>query len=225
VGDGGEEKQWRVLINEWGRDATHAESSRHHEEQREVRRGKIQHFCTSLERANAIGQADCGVCSGEHARTTALYAAPRDGVPGTLCSCAALSGVRRALAHTPHFLQATSSVQKKQKWPTSCVCMRCSILAGRVWLHLWWQPCVAGLARVCFTRAHSRYATSSRVAVVSTEAAHVMTKAAEHFIGWITTKAMANKDVRDRKKVCLNYHDLPPLLAQNPEQLEFATDL
>ena len=52
-----------------------------------------------------------------------------------------------------------------------------------------------------------------------------MTKAAEHFIGWLTTKAMANKDVRDRKKVCLNYQDLPPLVAQNPEQLEFVTDL
>lgn len=65
----------------------------------------------------------------------------------------------------------------------------------------------------------------SRVAVVTAEAALVMTKAAEQFIGWITSKALANKDVRDRKKVCLNYQDLPPLLEQNPEQLEFATDL
>jgi hypothetical protein len=70
-----------------------------------------------------------------------------------------------------------------------------------------------------------RDAVSGRVAVVSTEAALVMTKAAEHFIGWLTKKAMANKDVRDRKKVCLNYQDLPPLVAQHPEQLEFATDL
>ena len=53
----------------------------------------------------------------------------------------------------------------------------------------------------------------------------MMTKAAEQFIGWITSKALANKDVRDRKKVCLNYQDLPPLVEQNPEQLEFATDL
>ena len=60
---------------------------------------------------------------------------------------------------------------------------------------------------------------------MTTEAALVMTKAAEHFIGWLTKKAMANKDIRDRKKVCLNYQDLPPLVGQHPEQLEFATDL
>jgi hypothetical protein len=66
---------------------------------------------------------------------------------------------------------------------------------------------------------------SRRVAAVSTEASLVMTKAAEHFIGWVTKKAIANKDLRERKKVCLNYHDLPPLVAQNPDQLEFAGDL
>lgn len=64
-----------------------------------------------------------------------------------------------------------------------------------------------------------------RVAVVSTEAALVMTKATEHFLGWVTSKAMASKDLRDRKKVSLNYQDLPPLVAQHPEQLEFVTDL
>ena len=37
--------------------------------------------------------------------------------------------------------------------------------------------------------------------------------------------AMANKDVRERKKESLDYNDLPPLVAQHPEQLEFATDL
>jgi len=66
---------------------------------------------------------------------------------------------------------------------------------------------------------------SGRVAMVSAEAALVMTKATEHFIGWVTSKAMANKDLRDRKKVSLNYHDLPPLVVQNPDQLQFATDL
>ena len=60
---------------------------------------------------------------------------------------------------------------------------------------------------------------------MSTEAALVMTKAAEHFIGWVTKKAIANKDLRDRKKVLLSYQDLPPLISQHPEQLEFATDL
>jgi hypothetical protein len=45
------------------------------------------------------------------------------------------------------------------------------------------------------------------VAVVTTEAALVMTKAAEQFFGWITSKALANKDARDRKKVCLNYQE------------------
>jgi hypothetical protein len=63
------------------------------------------------------------------------------------------------------------------------------------------------------------------VAVVTTEAALVMTKATEHFIGWVTRKAMANKDLRERKKQMLDYNDLPPLVAQHPEQLEFLTDL
>ena len=75
-------------------------------------------------------------------------------------------------------------------------------------------------AKVCCSCSFLR-----RVAVVSTEAALVMTKAAEHFIGWMTCKAMANKDTKDRKKACLDYQDLTPLLGQHPEQLEFATDL
>jgi len=84
-------------------------------------------------------------------------------------------------------------------------------------------PSCANAVAACLTGSHR--AVPSRVANVTTEAAHVMTKATEHFIGWLTKKAMANKDVRDRKKVCLNYQDLTPLLEQNPEQLEFATDL
>jgi len=52
-----------------------------------------------------------------------------------------------------------------------------------------------------------------------------MTKATEHFIGWVTRKAMANKDSRERKKQTLDYNDLPPLVGQHPEQLEFVTDL
>lgn len=63
------------------------------------------------------------------------------------------------------------------------------------------------------------------MAVVTTEAALVMTKATEHFIGWVTRKAMANKDSRERKKQTLDYNDLPPLVGQHPEQLEFVTDL
>jgi len=41
----------------------------------------------------------------------------------------------------------------------------------------------------------------------------------------VTRKAMANKDLRERKKQMLDYNDLPPLVAQHPEQLEFLTDL
>jgi hypothetical protein len=84
------------------------------------------------------------------------------------------------------------------------------------------RPRARRAARVTWTRAPPPF---GRVAVVSTEAALVMTKATEHFIGWVTSKAMANKDVRERKKESLDYNDLPPLVAQHPEQLEFATDL
>jgi len=83
----------------------------------------------------------------------------------------------------------------------------------------------AGIVTLPVQRVKGIMKTNERVAMVSAEAALVMTKATEHFIGWVTSKAMANKDLRDRKKVSLNYHDLPPLVAQNPDQLQFATDL
>eukprot|EP00960_Hanusia_phi_P052274 761363-Hanusia_phi.AAC.1 len=65
---------------------------------------------------------------------------------------------------------------------------------------------------------------NDRVAALSNDAAFLMTKATESFIGWVTSKAFALREARDKRRV-LEYNDFPPCVSEFPDQLEFCTDL
>ncbi|KAJ1475249.1 hypothetical protein T484DRAFT_1910015, partial [Baffinella frigidus] len=74
-------------------------------------------------------------------------------------------------------------------------------------------------------RVRNMMRMNDRVAMVTTEAAVLMTRAAEQFIGWLTTKAMDGKPDGGRARKSFDYADLPPLLEEHPDRLEFLTDL
>mmetsp|Transcript_1171 Transcript_1171/g.3650 ORF Transcript_1171/g.3650 Transcript_1171/m.3650 type:complete len:352 (-) Transcript_1171:335-1390(-) len=66
--------------------------------------------------------------------------------------------------------------------------------------------------------------SNDRVAALSNDAAFLMTKATETFIGWVTSKAFALREARDKRRV-LEYNDFPHCVSEYPDQLEFCTDL